>query len=707
IPGVPGIGIKTAVELIQKFGSLEALLLRVEEIEKTKRKENLKKHADAARLSKELFLIHCAVDIDVSLEAFSRKEIDRKALLELFKKLEFYGLIKRLSLRDRETAPPLAEREVVRDCDSLERWREEIIEGGIVSIDTETTGLDAMRVLLVGISLCIPQKKKLKSAYIPIGHKGPDAGQQLDLAQIRELLGSVISDPRISKIGQNAKYDILVLRRHGLPMEGLAFDTMVSSYLLNPEGKHNLDDLALEYMNYHTTSYSDLVPRGSTFADVSVDAGADYSCQDAEVTYSLFKIFESLLEREGLGLLFRDVENPLVSVLAAMEYKGVKIDVPFLKAFSAEIASGLAVLEEKIYASAGEQFNINSNRQLSTLLFEKLRLPVLKSTKTGYSTDTDVLTQLKQKHPLPGLILEYRELAKLKSTYVDPIPKLVHPETGRIHTSYNQTMTATGRLSSSEPNLQNIPLRTERGRRLREAFIAEKGSLLISADYSQIELRLLAHLSEDPALMEAFQQGEDIHSRTASEVFGVPSGAVTPEMRRMAKVINFGILYGMSASRLSRDLDIPKKEAESFIERYFSRFSKVRAYLDGSIEQARKTGAVTTILNRRRYLPDIQSSSPMLRMNAERMAMNMPIQGSAADLIKIAMVRIHEELYRQRLPAEMIMQVHDELILEADEQMASEAAEILREQMEGAVALKVPLKVEVRSGKNWRALSHQ
>jgi len=558
-----------------------------------------------------------------------------------------------------------------------------------------------MRARIVGISFAVDDHEAF---YIPIAHRNLDGQPDLDfvLAHLKPLL----EDAQIKKIGHNIKYEYIIFRRYGITLSGMACDTMVASYVLNPSKyRHNLDDVALDYLDYRMTSFKDVAGSGKkqvTFDFVPIEAAKDYACEDSDITCILSRLLLPKLADGNLEELFYSIEMPLVEVLAQMEMTGVKLDFDHLGKLSREFGSGLEAIEKKIYDLAGQRFNVNSPKQLGELLFEKLKLPVQKKTKTGYSTDIDTLNELALIHPLPKEVLAYRSLAKLKSTYIDNMPALVNPETGRIHTSYNQTVTATGRLSSSEPNLQNIPIRTEEGIRIREAFISKPGWKILSADYSQIELRILAHLSDDPTLTDSFVRDEDVHARTASEIFGVRPTGVSPQMRREAKVINFGIIYGMSGFGLSRELGIEPRVAQEYIDHYFAKYSRVRGYLDSILDQAREYGYVTTLMNRRRYLPEIKASNGAVRKFAERTAINAPIQGTAADLIKIAMLRIHKKLAAEHFEANMIMQVHDELVFEAPEGEMEALQAMVKKEMEGVITLKVPLKVDAGWGVNWR-----
>jgi DNA polymerase-1 len=564
-----------------------------------------------------------------------------------------------------------------------------------------------MKAEIVGIALAC---REGKAVYIPVGHDDLGAPEQLSRSKVLDLLKETIEDPDIEMIGQNIKYEWIILKRYGLAYRGKSFDTMIASYLLTPSRRtHNLTQIAWDYLNRRLTTYKEVVGTGAKakcFSQVPIDQAVAYGAEDAEVTLAAAGKLGALLKSEGLEELFLGMEMPLVPVLAEMEIHGVRVDSQALALFSKEVEGKLFQLEERIYQMAGERFNINSPQQLSTILFEKLQLPRGKKTKgrTGLSTDAEVLKELAFSYPLAAEVWNYRTLSKLKSTYIDALPKLVLPRTGRLHTSFNQTVTATGRLSSSEPNLQNIPVRTEEGRRIRQSFIPEPGWKMLSFDYSQIELRILAHYSQDVTLMEAFRREEDIHSRTAAELFNVKPSAVTSDMRRQAKVINFGILYGMSAFGLSRELGINNREAQAMIDQYFLRYGGVKQYIDDTLAEARRTRIVTTLFNRRRPIEDINSSNRAVRQFAERTAINTPIQGTAADLIKLAMIRIHEIIRNEKRHSRMLLQVHDELVFESPEEEVSGLIAMVKEIMEGVMALRVPLTVQVALGDNWADL---
>ena len=699
IPGVPGIGEKTAIELIKAFGSIENLLAHLEQVPKKKLRENLEAYGEQARLSRQLATLHTDVPIDCPLKESVLSPPDLKSLREIFKELEFNKLLKELP--DEKVDRP-RDYHLIMGQNEFLSLAEDLKKAKRFAIDLETTSPYPMWADLVGVSL---SHAPHEAFYIPVGHQPREGIQQLSLPWVLEQLKPLLEDEALKKVGQNIKYDWIVLKRYGIELQGIEGDTMIASYLLNPtKHNHNLSEIAREYLDRSVTDYKDVAGTGAkalTFDQINLEKAKDYSCEDADVTLQLSQLLLPKLTEGGFKDLFNQVEMPLLVVLAKMEMNGVKIAIDLLNEFSKETEIQLQQKEKRIYALAGESFNINSSQQLGKILFDKLKLPVIKKTKTGFSTDVDVLTRLSLQHELPLEILAYRNLSKLKSTYIDALPRLVHPKTGRIHTSYNQTVTATGRLSSSDPNLQNIPIRTDEGSRIRQAFIPEKGWGIASADYSQIELRLLAHLSQDETLVEAFQRDEDIHARTASEIFGVPMEKVNPRMRREAKVINFGIIYGMSAYGLAQQLNIEPKIAQAYIDEYFKKVPGVQAYIEKSLEEARQKGYVTTLLQRRRYLPDIQSPTAVIRQASERMAINAPLQGTAADVIKVAMIRIQNRIEELRLSTKMIMQVHDELVFEVPEEETQKALLMIQKEMEGVMELSVPLRVSIQSGKNW------
>ena len=703
IPGVPGIGPKTARKLISAHGSLEGLYGAVEEMKTSRMKERLIAHREDAFLSRELVRLSMECEVPADLESYRYREPDSGTLRALFTELEFFSLLK-------EDVPAAGIDHdsfvLVRERDRLDSLATELRRGDLLVVDTETTSLDPLRADLVGVSLCIDAGR---AWYLPCGHRDADGNLlsgQLGLADITDFLAPLLEDGTRPKLGHNLKYDWSVFSRPengGIRMAGPLYDTMIGAWLLDPGRRsYRLDDLC-EEIDLRMTSYSEVTggdKRSDAFAWVDPERAKDYSCEDVYGAYRLFEEQRPRLERWGLWKLFTELEGPLIPVLAGMERTGICVDGDLLRELSGEFAGKLDALEQEIYRVAGHEFNINSTRQLGTVLFEELRLPRGRKTKTGYSTDVKVLEKLRHQHQLPALVLEYRNLAKLKSTYVDSLARLRDPATGRVHTSFNQCGTATGRLSSSNPNLQNIPVRTEEGRRIRSAFIAPEGHLLLSGDYSQIDLRVLAHYSRDPALLEAFRRGQDIHSRTAAEIFMVAPELITPEMRRVAKTINFGIIYGMSSFGLASQLDLSRKEAQTFIDRYFSHYRGIRTFMESIVEQARRDGYVTTLLGRRRLLPEIRSRNRIRREFAERTAINTPIQGTAADIIKLAMLAVDRELAARGLGARMILQIHDELVLEVPVSEVEKTTDLLRQCMENVMELAVPLTVNIRASQN-------
>ncbi|MCE5265224.1 MAG: DNA polymerase I [Deltaproteobacteria bacterium] len=697
IPGVPGIGPKGAQRLIEQFGSIDAILAHPEQIHNAKVREAILRYADQARMSRELACIRTDAEFDFDLDACRRREPDRKLLMSLFQEFEFSSLLREFKEGGQDAA---GNYRIVGTPEEAETLAERLRGTESFSVEPIASGPEAMRASLVGIAIGVGPGEAF---YIPLAEAA--AGTQGGAARLLKTIGPILGDPALPKLGHDLKSALIILAQSGIPLRGLGCDTMISSYLLNPARRgYDLAEMVLDHLGRQIPGEKEVVGSGAkrtSFADLSLEKTTDYACRRAEAVLELSAELDRKIAAAEMVELCRDVETPLISVLAVMEMHGVLLDVPLLKGMSAEIEQLLALSEEKIHRLAGEEFNINSPKQLQAVLFEKLGLPRGRKTKDGYSTDVDVLTALAVNHELPAEILAYRGLSKLKSTYIDALPELVHPRTGRVHTTYNQTVTATGRLSSSNPNLQNIPVRTLEGKRIRQAFIAAPGCEILSADYSQIELRVLAHLSGDEALKEAFASGADIHSRTASDVFGVFPEMVSPDMRRQAKVINFGVLYGMSAFGLAKELGVAQKLAQAYIDSYFQRYSGVRRYLDGILAQARTDGYVTTLFRRRRYLPEIHSPQPAVRQFAERMAINAPIQGTAADLIKVAMVRISRRLAEEGRSAAMIMQVHDELVFEAPVSEREPLKTLVREEMEGVLELSVPLRVEISVGRNW------
>lgn len=699
VPGVPGIGQKTAMALVQTFGSVAGLYEKVDTITKKKQKENLINNKEQALLSLKLVTIDTQAPLTFDDELFAKKEPDNNALARLFIELEFRQLQQSFPLKADHSGKTYS---AVFEETDLDKLIQELSESKIFAIDTETTSINPMLADLVGISV---STKPHTAVYIPFGHRYVGAPEQMSCQAVLAKLKPILEDPNIHKIGQNIKYDWMVFKRNGVDLKGVVFDTMLASYLINPSKQsHGLDSIALDFLGHKTISYEEVAGKGSQgFDTVSVDKAIPYACEDADITLLAYYYFQPLLEKAGLTKLFEDVEMPLIRVLMSMEMCGIRIDAEKLRTLSQLFAEQLGALEKQVYALAGETFNINSSQQLGHILFEKLKLPTQKKTKkkTGYSTDVAVLTTLSAKHELPAIVLQHRSLSKLKSTYTDALLDLVHPQTGRIHTSFNQTVTATGRLSSSDPNLQNIPIRTEQGREIRKAFVPNDGCCFLAADYSQIELRILAHCSDDPILIQSFKDDEDVHRRTALEVFQVLPEFVTPELRRQAKAINFGIIYGMTPFRLANELGISQKMAKNYIDGYFNRYKGVKQFIDQTIETARKTQITSTLLGRIRHIPDINRTNANQRWFAERIAVNTPIQGTAADLIKLAMIKIDAEIRKQQLTSAMLLSVHDEIVLEVPEDELSTVKKIVLQLMENVWDLQVPLKVNVGIGQNW------
>jgi DNA polymerase-1 len=704
IPGVKGVGPKTATELIRKFGSIEELYERIDEVDKQKLREKLVQDKEMALLSRQLVTINTSMELEFNLEDLKLKPSNNTELKKLFSEFEFSSLLGELEDNSDPvvSSPAIASKyETLLTKADFERWLKQLKKSKIFALDLETTSLHPVRARMVGISFSCEEGA---ACYIPLAHRYLGVPDQLALDWVIKKLKPLLEDPKIKKVGQNIKYDLIVLKNEGINLQGIVFDTMLASYILNPSGRrHNMDALAQDYLDHTTIKYKDVVGTASKeigFDEVDVERATQYAAEDADITWRLYEKLSSILKGDDLQL-FQELELPLLEVLAEMEIHGMKLDQKHLQNLSTIIEKKIEVHTKKIHSIAGEEFNINSPKQLSVILFEKLGLPVIKKTKSGYSTDVTVLEQLAAEHDLPEVVLAYRQLGKLKSTYVDALQDEIFSKTGRVHTSFNQTVAATGRLSSSNPNLQNIPIRTEMGREIRKAFIAEGNNHLLSADYSQVELRILAHLSGDEALIEAFQMGEDIHTRTACEIFGTSPDRLDAESRRMAKAVNFGIVYGLSAFGLSRQLKIYPKEAKKFIDQYFALYKKVKVYMEKTVAEAKEVGYTQTMMNRKRYLPDLKSQNRQLREAAGRVAINSPVQGSAADLIKLAMIRLAQKIRKKKLKSRMILQVHDELVFECPEEEEQEMRALVKKEMEGVVALKVPLVVDMGWGKNW------
>lgn len=701
VPGVPGVGQKTAARLVTEHGTMEAVLAHAPQLTQKKLREKLIEHADQARLSRQLVTIctDCPVELDLQITAV--RAFDRGALGVLLRELEFNRLLEQLGLEtEAGSSPRDVAYELVTTAHRLTELVETLRACGHFAFDLETTSLDVRQARIVGIALAWEEGR---AAYVSIGHT---RGDNVPLDAAMELLAPLLADPQVTKCGQNLKFDTAILKWHGYQTQGIVCDTMIADYLLDPGARqHGLNALAQRHLHYTMQPISELIGKGreqTDFAAVEPQQASFYACEDADITLRLQHVLMPAVAAQEMDMLLQRVELPLIAVLRDMELTGVAVDTGFLHELSGRLGSRMEDLGAEIHAMAGKPFNINSTQQLALILFDKLGLKPKRKTKTGFSTDVTVLEELAQVHPLPQRVLEYRELYKLRSTYVDALPGLVHPVTGRIHTSFNQAVTATGRLSSSDPNLQNIPIRTQLGREIRKAFVpGREDGVIFSVDYSQIELRLLAHLSGDEQLSDAFRAGEDIHLRTASLLFNLLPEYITPEMRAQAKTVNFGIIYGQTPFGLSRQLGITVPQAQDFIDSYFAVYSRVRQYMAETVQQARADGFVTTILGRRRYLPDINSSTTRRREFAERTAINSPIQGSQADMIKLAMISIHRGLQERQLDAAVILQVHDELVLEVGWCDRDAVEELVRTEMVSAMPLDVPVVVEAGCGANW------
>jgi DNA polymerase-1 len=726
IPGVPDVGKVKATKLVQQFGSVENLYEHLEEVQPEKLRDNLRQHEEQARHSKSMATIAVDAPIDLDLKACELKPLNREKVLGLFRELEFRSLVGRLPAwlaGEQPPAPVVVEVEApkvdyrsVQSEEELEKLAHRLAEAGSFAFDTETTELSAMRAGLVGISL---SPAPGEAYYVPVGHRlALGEREQLPLSTVLGRLGPVLEDAAVAKVAHNGKFDMLILANQGVWTENLAFDTMIAAYVLGEGGgteayrpgvgSLSLKWLASKRLGVEMTPITALIgpagPKQLSMDQAPVDAATAYACADADMTGRLRAVLEGELREQGLWSLFAEIEMPLVPVLARMEMAGVALDTAILREMSRQLEGQVREAEEKIYAEVGHQFNIGSPQQLSGILFEEIKLPKTRRTKLGYTTDAQALEALRGAHPVIDLILLYRQLTKLKSTYVDTLPALINPKTGRVHTTFNQTVAATGRLSSNDPNLQNIPVRTELGGVVRSAFVARDigpDPWLLSADYSQIELRILAHLCQDPNLLEAFHRDEDVHASTASQVFGVDIDKVTPEMRRRAKVFNFGVLYGLTDFGLSQREGISREEAAQFIETYFQKYARVRQWQEQVVADTRRLGYAETLAGRRRYIPEINSANFQARSAAERMAVNMPVQGTASDIIKIAMNRIDAEMRERGLRSKMLLQVHDELIFEGPASELDAVREMVLRVMPASLTLAVPLKVDVKVGKNW------
>ena len=714
IPGIPGVGPKTAVKWLTEFGSLEGVKAQADEIA-GKVGESLRENLAQLELSRQLATLKCDVALTLSLDDLRVQPADTAKLRALYTELEFRSWLKQLDAEDGENHGDAATAtdddktptryQTIIDEKTLTRWIGKLKKSKLFALDTETTSLDAHQAELVGLSFSTTPGE---AAYLPLQHRYAGAPAQLSLVDTLEKLRPVLEDPSRAKTGQNIKYDLEVLQHHGIALRGVTHDTMLMSYLLDAgNSRHDMDTLARKHLGHQTIKFSDIAGTGKhqlTFDQIDIEQATRYAGEDADITLRLHQALAPRLEKDkALNKLFREIEMPLIEVLARTESNGVKVDADMLRAQSAVIATRLGEIEKATFAVAGETFNIASPKQIQEILYEKQGIPVLRKTPKGQpSTAESVLQELAVEHELPRLILAHRSLAKLKSTYTDKLPGLVNPKTGRIHTSYHQAVAATGRLSSSDPNLQNIPVRSEDGRHIREAFIAESGCVLVSADYSQIELRIMAHLSDDAGLVTAFKQGLDVHTATAAEVFGIAAEQVDAEQRRRAKAINFGLIYGMSAFGLARQLQIEQKQAREYIEIYFDRYPGVKQYMAHIVDTARRQGYVETLYGRRLNLPEIGSKNAPRRQYAERTAINAPMQGSAADLIKLAMLAVDKWITDNNVGAKIILQVHDELVLEVAEDEAGRVAEATAELMASVATLKVPLVVDTGTGHNWK-----
>ena len=733
VPGVEKCGPKTAVKWLTEYGTLDNLVANAEKVG-GKVGENLRKHLDFLPLGRRLVTVATDVELPVALDELPAREDDKAALRALYERFEFKSWLKDLDGGAESVAaskaatearrfddqgnrgqnpisaisddPPGAHRAgyvAILDWPSFDAWLVKIFAAELTAFDTETTSLDPMAAKLVGMSFAVEPGE---AAYLPLAHRGGDAPAQLPLEEVLAKLRPWLESDQHAKVGQNLKYDAHVLANHGITLRGIAHDTLLQSYVLESDKPHDMDSLAKRHLGLTTLPYTEVCGKGAKqigFDEVAMDRATEYAAEDADVTLRLHqRLWPQLEATPQLAALYREIELPVLSVLQQMERTGVLIDPFLLSQHSEELGRRLHALEGEAHALAGQPFNLGSPKQLGEILFGKLGLPVVKKTATGQpSTDEEVLEKLAEDYPLPKLLLEHRSLAKLKSTYADKLPRMVNPKTGRVHTSFSQATAVTGRLSSSEPNLQNIPIRTPEGRRIRAAFIAPRDHLIVSADYSQIELRIMAHLSDDARLLEAFAKGEDVHRATAGEVFGMPPAEVSSEQRRYAKVINFGLIYGMSAHGLAKNLGIERAAAQSWIDRYFARYPGVAAYMDRTRAEAREQGYVETVFGRRLYLPDIRASQAGRRQAAERAAINAPMQGTAADLIKKAMIAASDWLAASGLKSKLVLQVHDELVLEVPAVELDTIREALPRLMGGVAELKVPLLVEVGAGDNW------
>lgn len=703
IPGVPKVGPKTAVKWLSEYDSLDEIIKHADKFS-GKIGENLRSSLEHLPLAKKLVTLSCDIPLPCSFTKLHKQPADNAALLALYKRLEFKSWLKDLLDQEITQSSVSTDYQTILTMDAFEGWLKKLSLADTFAFDTETTSLNTLDAQLVGMSFAVTENC---AAYVPLMHNYIGAPNQLSREWVLQKMKPLLTDPTKTIIGQNIKYDMGVLANYGIPIKTHIFDTMLESYVLDSSlSRHNLDGLVLKYLGKRTIGFEEIAGKGAkqlTFNQIPVETAAPYAAEDADMALQIHQILcPKVTEDEGLKNILLNIELPLVAVLSRMERNGVRIDADLLAIQSKELASRLEVLEKQAYQLAGTTFNLSSPKQLQDIFYTQMKLPILEKTPTGApSTGESVLQELALDYPLPKIILEHRSLSKLKSTYIDSLPKQIHPKTGRVHTSYNQTVTSTGRLSSTNPNLQNIPIRHEEGRRIRQAFIASVGYKIISADYSQVELRIMAHLSQDINLLKAFKNGHDVHTATASEVFNVPLTAVSAEQRRHAKAINFGLIYGMSAFGLARQLGVERELAQAYINQYFSRYPGVQQYMEGTREFARKQGYVKTVDGRRLYVPDINSSQLQRRRAAERAAINAPMQGTAADMIKLAMIRLDAWLEKTNQSAKMIMQVHDELVFEVPEQDVENITCVVRDKMTTVMQLSVPLEVHVSTGDNW------
>lgn len=727
IPGVAGIGPKTAVPLIQQFGTIENIYKNLDKIEKESIRKKLETNRENAFLSKELATIHTEVPLEFNFEEAKFEKPDFEKLREIFLELEFKSLYSKLlniygnsdvinsKIEDEEIKETKSfrkddvEYKLISNSKELDDFIKELKKSKLFVFDTETDGLKPYEIKVAGISFCTEPKKAYFISTIPdsdnVGLFAKSDREGIPISEVSKKLKPILEDKTIKKICQNGKYDIAVLRHQNILVKNFYFDTMLASYVLDPDQKHNLDDLSQKYLNYKPIPLSDLIgdkKDPSKIFDVDIQTLSNYSAEDADITFRLYERLDKELKKEKLDKVAYDIEFPLVPVLEEMEYEGIRIDPEALQQQSKELELLMDNYAQRIFQLAGTNFNINSTKQLQEILFDKLKLSTGRKTKTGFSTDARSLENLKGEHEIIDLILNYRQVAKLKSTYTDSLPNLINPKTGRVHTSFNQTGASTGRLSSNDPNLQNIPIRTDLGKEIRKAFVPrDKNYLILSADYSQIELRIMASICEDETLMKAFQKGEDIHRSTAALVFNVSPEDVTPDMRRKAKEVNFGILYGIGPFGLKTRLGISQTHAKEVIDTYFRTFKKVKDFMDNSILQAKEKGYAETLYGRRRYLKNINSNNRVVRQFEERVAINMPIQGTAADMIKLAMIKIHKELEKRKAKTKMVLQVHDELVFDAHKSEIDELKPVIKKLMEDAFPLKVPVVADIGIGENW------